>query len=266
MRAPRFIVIALGLYLGLVLATGRAKAVSSPPPAAAELVRAALERSRLGFETGDATLAMRITDRRGRVLERTLRSRTALVDGGRRTRVTFLSPADQRGVELLMIEDPEGADQQYLYVPRYGQRRRVAGSAKNASFEGSDFTFADLESRDLRRGRFTRLPDGVYAKRPVRRVEIRPPADAPDERYAKVELAIGADSGVPLEVRFFDRGGALEKVLKVKRLAKTDGRYVPTKLVMSNLREGSSTTLEILDFDPDARPPASALVPQALGR
>ncbi|MFT7580662.1 MAG: hypothetical protein ACI9MR_002335, partial [Myxococcota bacterium] len=166
------------LWVGLAVLGATPAFGAEPGPVSAELiVKRAISNGQFGLSDGETTLRMTIEDKRGRLLERTLRSRSATTDGARKTRITFTEPSDQRGVEVLLLEQPNGANPQYLYLPRLGERRRIAGDSKNGRFEGSDFTFADLENRDAKRGRFTRLPDTLYGKQPVYRVDVEGDAD-----------------------------------------------------------------------------------------
>lgn len=231
-----------------------------------EIVAGALAQGRFGIQSGEATLAMVIEDARGRVIERTLRTRSITEGGTRSTRITFTEPVDQRGVELLLLERVDGDAQQYLYLPSLGHHRRIAGAAKSGRFEGSDFSFADLEQQNPKDARLERLPDATFAGVDVYRVEVHPAAPAPDEVYGKVGLWIAKDSLVPLRVDFFDRAGVLLKDLRVRRLKPVGDGFIPTRMVMRDAVTTSRTTLDVLAFDPGVQLPAALFDPAALGR
>jgi outer membrane lipoprotein-sorting protein len=224
-----------------------------------------LEHNRVGFDAGQATLVMRIKTPRGDIVENKLLTRAARVDGLIRTRMTFIEPQDQRGIEVLLLQQKGDRDLQYLYLPRFKTSRRISGAAKNGRFQGSDFTYADLESRDVKEGASTRLPDTTYGKQPVYRVDVIPKA-SDDEQYAKVEMWISQTTWIPLKTIFYDRAGKQLKVLKIKRIKKVDGRWIPTSLVMANVQGHSETALEIESINTNARFPDSLFSQASLGK
>lgn len=230
------------------------------------IVDRASEHNRVGFRTGQATLHMKIKTRGGDLLERKLLVRTAKGAAGQRTRITFLEPKDQYGIELLMVEQPGGGSLQYLWLPRFKRQRRITGGAKQGRFQGSDFTYADLESQDAKRdGEVVRLPDEPYGKLDCYHVRVTPKARE-GEAYGRVEMWISKKTWIPVKVSFFDRSLRPLKVLKVKRLKKVDGRYVPTSMVMANSVEHTETRLDINDIDSHVVFPASVFDPAALGK
>lgn len=230
-----------------------------------QIVDKTLEQNRVGFDAGQATIVMRIKTPHGDIVENKLLTRAGRKDGLFRTRMTFLEPQDQRGIEVLLLQQTSGRDLQYLYLPRFKKSRRITGAAKNGRFQGSDFTYADLESRDVKEGSYTRLEDTTYGKQPVYRVDVVPKA-SDEEQYSKVEMWISQKTWIPLKTVFYDRGGKQLKVLKIKRIKKVDGRWIPTSLVMSNVQGRSETALEIGSLNTKARFPDSLFAESSLGK
>lgn len=231
----------------------------------ARALAAALSAERLGLGAGEATLSMEVRDRAGRIVSRTLRARTASGDGWRKMRLTFEAPADQRGVELLVSTRRGELPEQFLWLPRSAELRRIAASDRAGSFQGSDFSFADFEDQALAEAdvRVVGREDvgGVAAWR----LEIAArPGGAPGP-WSKVVAWIGDEARVPLAVQFF-RGEVLARSLEVTRLQPVDGRLMPTRLVMSDRVRGSRTTLEITALDAAKRFPEGIFRPEALGR
>lgn len=229
------------------------------------IVDKATKNNQMGVGSGSATMTLRIKTKQGEILTRQLLTRASQKNKLNRIRITFLQPEDQKGIELLMLERKNSGDLQYLYLPRYKKVRRISGSAKNGKFEGSDFTYADMESRDVKDGTYKRLPDETYGKRPVFRVDVKPTAKA-DEQYSKVEMWIGKRTWMPLKVVFYNRSGRKFKILRVKKLKKVNGKYVATKLVMKNLVQGSETSITLSNINSAARYPDSIFTSSSLGK
>jgi len=220
-----------------------------------DIVRKASDQNQVGLSAGEAMMVMKIQTPGGEILKRKLRIRAASKDGLAQLRMTFVEPQDQRGIEVLMLEQKGGQNLQYLYLPSFKKVRRISGSAKNGRFEGSDFTYADMESRDISEGTYKRLEDETYGKQAVYRVDVSPKKKA-DEKYSLVQMWVSKKAWLPLKVVFFDHQKRKAKQLKVKRLKKVNGRYVVTRAVMKNLIKGSETELSITDInDSIAFPP-----------
>ena len=64
--------------------------------------------------------------------------------------ITFSAPADVAGMKFLQVQNSSSDDERYLYTPDLKRSRRIAGSNRNDSFMGTDFSYADMDARDLR--------------------------------------------------------------------------------------------------------------------
>ncbi len=242
----------------ITLALGSAAHAAEPRE-----IAKALSTERLGLASGEATIAMELRDRAGRVLTRTLRARIASSGTTRKMRLTFQAPADQRGVELLVLSTG-GAPVQYLWLPRSSELRRIASSDRGGSFQGSDFAFSDFEDRDLSKAAVTLVGEVTIGDLPAYHITITPQGDA-SAPWSKVSAWIAKDALVPLKVEF-ERDGKVVRRLEVKRLQPIDGRLMPTRLVMNDLSKGTRTTLDISGLAPAAKFPDAVFMPESLGR
>jgi len=259
------------LSVALVSTHAAAGEPGAAPPALDEkltgeqIVQKMLDSNRIGFESGEATIVMKLKTSQGSILNRKMLARASNKGGLQHTRMTFLEPQDQKGIEVLLLEQKKGGDLQYLYLPAAKRVRRMGGAAKNGRFQGSDFTYGDLESRDIKSGSYKRLADEVYAKKPRYRIDVIPKAE-PGQQYSKVELWVDGKTWLPFKTVFYDRRGKKLKVLKTKRVKKIKGRYVPTKVTMRNVQEHSETVIEVGRINSNAKYPDSLFAPDALGK
>lgn len=236
------------------------------PTARAEpraLLSRALAPDKLGFRAGEATLAMQLRDAAGRIVERTLRARTAMGPGWRKMRLTFLEPIDQQGVELLVLERDGQPTEQTLWLPRARELRRIAPGERGAGLQGSDFTFEDLEKRELGAATITPLGDDVtIGGLPCARLE----ATGLPGRFSRVRFWVAREHEIPLRIEFYaGDGDRPARRFEVKRLQKVDGRLTPTRLVMADEVTGTQTTLDLSGFV-DVALPDALFSPDALGR
>lgn len=256
-----------GGVLMCVLAFGGSTAFAAAEDglSAKAIVDKAAGQNQIGLDSGQAVMEMQIHTRQGQILTRKLLIRASAKSGQARLRMTFQEPQDQRGIEVLMLEQAQGGDLQYLYLPSFKKVRRISGSAKNGRFEGSDFTYADMENRNLQNGTYERAPDEKYMKQDVFRVDVTPKPGA-GESYSKVSMWISKKAWLPLKVLFHDLQGQRQKELRVKRIKKVNGRYMVTRAVMKNLLKGGETLLSIHHIQSDMTFSDSVFTPGALGK
>ena len=61
----------------------------------------------------------------------------------------FTAPPEVKGVALLIYNHPERASDQWMWTPAIERDRRIAFQDRSTRFFGTDFTFEDLEERDV---------------------------------------------------------------------------------------------------------------------
>lgn len=210
-----------------------------------------IDANNLSFERGKMDMKMVIQNKRGESRERSIRAFGKKENGLGKTRIEFIEPADVRGTTLLLLEQAGDEDDlQYLYLPAFKKTRRIAGSQKNGSFMGSDFTYADMESRDAQEGTKTRGTNETVGGQETFRISVQS-TDAESD-YSKVELWIHTTLFLPLKTEFYDRKGALLKVMQAKKIEKKNGEFVITHLRLKNIQKGSQTDLFVNTIDQSA--------------
>ena len=245
--------------------------LSEPVPAAADDGRTAREivdtmvgGDSMAFDEGYAVIEMVIRNKRGKERVRKVESKGKKVDGLRRFVITFLEPDDVAGTRMLSIERKDGDDLQYLYLASMKETRRIAGADKNDNFMGTDFTFADMEQRDVEDASYERLADTEASGIPAYHIIATPSAGTSD--YSKLEMWIDRRDHLPLKIYYFDRKGRLLKKMISKRIEPKGGKPTITKLLMKNVQKGSRTILTMLRLDRGARIPDALFDPDALGK
>ncbi len=230
---------------------------------ATEIVDRVLEHNAFGFENAIARVRLVLTSKRGNERRREIEIRSLERQKLNRTLVRFLSPADVAGTGFLVLENQERDDDQYLYLPALGKVKRISGNQRNQRFMGTDLTYADLESRSLRRANLTRLADAAVGGNPTYVIEAKP-KEGSDSEYGRTVSWIHTVSFVPLKIEFYDQRGALLKTLLVKRLEKKDGRWVVMDSTVENVQAGTATQLTVDSIDFAAKLAESEFTERAL--
>lgn len=152
----------------------------------------------------------------------------------------FTSPASQAGIAVLSLPN----DIMYLYLPAFGKERRIATSAKNQNFAGTDFSYDDMESV-LFSVKYTPRLIKTEAHRWV--LELIPTGRS---EYAKIIAHINKANYLSEIMEYYDKGG--NKIKEAKYRYKKIGDYWnAAEIEMTDLRKNHSTRMEMWDVKYD---------------
>jgi hypothetical protein len=160
----------------------------------------------------------------------------------------FTAPPDLAGAGFLQIQKTEGDDDRFLFLPDLPRSRRISGNLRGSSFLGMDFSFADLDRRDLRESAAKSLPDESIDKYPCFHVDYSPRRS--DSPYSHVEIWVRMDNSLPLKMNLFDRANALLKTFTAQEVRRVSGHWYITKSRMVDNQHGHETTLIIDKIEP----------------
>jgi len=175
------------------------------------------------------------------------------VDDGKGTSkqmVEFQAPADVRGTKFLSITQPDAEDQMWLYLPAVGRERRIAGSAVQGQFMGTDFTFEEISMNENTWKAYTPAlaADTRIDGNLCYVVRLTPKGSS--SSYTAVVLYVWQDTSIPLRIEFFGKGGKLQKVMTFSDIKRTSkGVLQPNIIVLENASSGSVTTVKIIETD-----------------
>jgi outer membrane lipoprotein-sorting protein len=68
--------------------------------------------------------------------------------GASKVVLRFTTPAEVKGVGLLILNHPDRSSDQWMWTPAIARERRIAMQDRSTRFFGTDFSFEDLEERD----------------------------------------------------------------------------------------------------------------------
>lgn len=156
--------------------------------------------------------------------------------------IRFSKPVDIAGGGILLLQHRAGDDERFLFLPELKKTRRIPGSERDQTFMGMDFTFADLDRRDLREGHATLLAAGPVGDVDCNHIDI----DIRNGPYSHTEVWISKETSLPLKWRFYDHAGKLLKTLDAEETRRVNEHWYITRSRMVNVQTGHSTEM-ILD-------------------
>ncbi len=152
----------------------------------------------------------------------------------------FTAPASQAGISVLSLPN----DVMYLYLPAFGKERRIASSAKNQNFAGTDLSYDDMESV-LFSAKYT--PKLLKTESNVFVLELTPKGKSD---YSKVIVHINKANFYPELMEYYDKGG--NKVKEAKYTFNKIGNYWnASEIKMTDLKKNHSTKMQMSDVKYD---------------
>ncbi len=173
-------------------------------------------------------------------------------DGTVSTIFRFLSPASVRNITLLSLED---GDQINLYMPAYRRVRRIAGSGRQETFAGTNFTYEDMS--DI--GGFEREDyeyELIDEDEENYIIEIVP-LD-PDSQYSRQVMKVDKNLFFVNQIDFYDLEETLWRVLEVLEVEEMDDGTVRFREIsMSDLKDNTRSDLKLEEIEENIDLPAN---------
>lgn len=194
---------------------------------------------------------------------------------GRRSRKTitfFQSPPEVKGVGFLSWSYPDKDDDQWLYLPELKRVRQIAGSSRKQSFQGSDFSYDDLQLFDDIRDWTEKEATSKLLREAEREgdvpcavIELVP--QRTDYEYGRFVLWLDRAAATFRKIEFYaaDANEPL-KTLRLSGWQTIDG--VPTALhvEMENHKKGTKTIVEVSEVRYNQGLAAESFTERALER
>ena len=223
------------LFIAVLFIMAGQTLAAADDPKARKIMTKVDERDDGDNSTSD--MEMILIDKKGKKRIRKMKNLTK--DKGKDTQklIFFLKPADVKNTGFLTYDydDPDRDDDQWLYLPALKKTKRIATSDKSGSFMGSDFSYADMTSRDLEDYDFKLLKETEVNGVKTWLIESIPRSkEVIDETgYTKSLLFVRQDNYVVIRALHFVKEGKKLKYFDVKKLELIDNIWVATELHMT---------------------------------
>jgi outer membrane lipoprotein-sorting protein len=174
-----------------------------------------------------------MTDKSGK---KEVREATIIQMGQDHRLMRFTSPASQAGIAVLSLPN----DVMYVYLPAFGRERRIASSAKNQNFAGTDFSYDDMEAVPFSQ---------KYTPKLLRKegssfiLELTPKGRS---AYSRVVVTVHGNHYYPEKMEYYNRGN--RKVKEATYTFKRVGKYWNSaEIEMADLQSGHKTSIQMHD-------------------
>ncbi len=163
--------------------------------------------------------------------------------GASKAVIRFNAPAEVKGVALLVVNHPDRSSDQWMWTPAIGRDRRIALQDRSTRFFGTDFSFEDLEERDVDQYEYRLAGEESVDGVPCWRIETRP-RQGKTSQYTLSKVWIRKDNYVPAQYENFIKDQLVRR-LRQSDIRNVQGIWTACVLEMTDLRRNSRTVLRL---------------------
>ena len=203
-------------------------------------------------DDSSAKITMVLVDSAGARKTRSLQMFSRSSPGLTESFIEFLSPADVAGTRFLTVTKTGAPSDQRLWLPALKKTRKIAASAKDGDFVGSDLTYYDMESHRFEDYSYQLLssgetiPDAAFAGMTFSKVEMKP--KDPAAPYSKTIGYFSEANHFLYRMAAYGKEGALLKTISMVRVDTVSGILTPTQTLVVNHKKGTKTLLQFGDM------------------
>src|SRR5215813_1020534 len=162
---------------------------------------------------------LQVFDAKGKISDKRWSVERLGSHGNSKAVLRFTAPAEVKGVALLVVNHADRASDQWMWTPAIERDRRIALQDRSTRFFGTDFSFEDLEERDVNQFDYSLLGDETIDGALCWKIQSIP-KEAKSSQYTKSIMWIRKDNYVVVRIDSFVK----EQV--VRRLDYTDIRNI----------------------------------------
>jgi len=186
---------------------------------------------------------LQVFDAKGKVTDKRWTFDRLGAHGDSKAVLRFTAPAEVKGLALLVVNHPDRASDQWMWIPAIERDRRIALQDRSTRFFGTDFSFEDLEERDVNQFDYTLLGDDSVDSAPSWKIQSTPKGTKVSQ-YTRSIVWIRKDTYAVARIENY-----LEDRI-VRRLTYSDfqqiqGIWTARQMEMTDLRRDSRTRLTL---------------------
>ena len=192
---------------------------------------------------------LQVFDAKGKVSDKGWRFERLGSHGRSKAVLRFTAPAEVKGVALLVVNHPERASDQWMWTPAVERDRRIALQDRSTRFFGTDFSFEDLEERDVNQYEYTLDGDETVDGAACWKIQSTP-RESKSSQYTRSIVWVRKDNYAFARIENYVKDQAVRR-LNYSRIQNVQGIWTARQLEMTDLRRGSRTrlTLDKLEYN-----------------
>lgn len=229
---------------------------------ARSIIEESQRRARSGSQRYEGTLEV-IDAKRKVTTKRWIYERLGSA-GNSKAVLRFTAPPEVKGVALLIHNHPDRASDQWMWTPAVQRERRIALQDRKTRFFGTDFTFEDLEERDVDRATYRMLGEEPIDGVPCWKIESTPKPEARSQ-YTRLHIWIRKPDYVAAQIDGYGRDRVIRRI-RYSDVERVQNIWTARRIEVHDLERNSRTVLRLEKLEYDVTLPPDLFTLQALRR
>ena len=192
---------------------------------------------------------LQVFDAKGKISDKRWSIERLGSHGNSKAVLRFTAPAEVKGVALLVVNHADRASDQWMWTPAIERDRRIALQDRSTRFFGTDFSFEDLEERDVDQYDYTLAGDDTVDGAACWMIQSTP-RESKSSQYTRSIVWVRKDNYAFARVENYIKDQAVRR-LNYSDIRNVQGIWTARELEMTDLRRGSRTklTLDKLEYN-----------------
>jgi hypothetical protein len=123
----------------------------------------------------------------------------------------FTAPAEVKGVALLIVNHQDRSSDQWMWTPALERDRHIALQDRSTRFFGTDFSFEDLEERDVNQFDYKLLGEDTVDGQKCWKIESKP-KESKSSQYTSAVIFIRKDIYVAIQIESYTKDKLVRRI------------------------------------------------------
>jgi len=186
---------------------------------------------------------LQVFDAKGKISDKRWSFERIGAHGDSKAVLRFTAPAEVKGVALLVVNHADRASDQWMWTPAIERDRRIALQDRSTRFFGTDFSFEDLEERDVNQYEYALLGDEAVDGVACWKIQSQP-KEGKSSQYTRSIVWVRKDNYAFARIENFIKDQAVRRLVYAN-IENVQGIWSARQLEMFDLRRGSRTRLTL---------------------
>src|SRR5262245_46053389 len=182
---------------------------------------------------------LQVLDAKGKIADKRWTFLRLGSHGASKAVLRFVAPAEVKGTALLIVNHPERSSDQWMWTPALQRERRIALQDRSTRFFGTDFSFEDLEERDVDQYEYRLLGDEPIDGAVAWKIESTP-SQRKTSQYTRSIVWVRKDSYAIAQIENYVKTDVVRR-LRYSDFSQVQGIWTGRRLEMHDLKRNSRT-------------------------
>ena len=131
--------------------------------------------------------------------------------GASKAILRFTAPPEVKGVALLIVNHPDRVSDQWMWTPAIERDRRIALQDRSTRFFATDFSFEDLEERDVNQYDYKLAGEDTVDGAACWKIESKP-KESKSSQYTSSLVSVRKDNYVIVQIENYNKDKLIRRV------------------------------------------------------